>query len=921
MNPSNRRCRTLGLGIVTVLLCGAGIAGAATYTVTNTNDSGAGSLRQALADVAGSAGADMITFNIPGSGVQTITLSSELAVGSDVTIDGTTQPGYAGSNLINVSGNNASQVFSVTAGTVGIKALTITGGSAPGNRGGGVWSAATLTLTNCTISGNSAAWGAGLCNEQGTLTLTGCTVSGNTATLGAGIMNLTPAPLTMTNCTVSGNSASNDGGGISCAGNVPSPLTLTNCTISSNTAGGAGGGILNGGALTLTCCTFSGNSAGSGGGGVYNLRTLTLSNSIVANSAGGDVIGTYTDSGFNIVEDGSGVTHFTSRSGDPLLGPLANNGGPTLTHALLPGSPAVNAGNCAAYTVLTDQRGIARPIGSTCDIGAYEYQLVPTTTALTISSNPSVFGQPVTFTATVATTPPGARTPTGTVIFYWGAIPLGGAVTLNAAGAASINAPPLSPGYCEIRAEYRGDAYCATSLSPIVPYAVNKGSTTTTLTSSANPALPGQMVTFTAKVSAVSPAAGTPTGTVTFSDGATTLGTVALAGSGQATFSTSSLTLGDHPIKVAYSGDSNFNASTSAPLNQTVRKSSTTTLISSPNPSVFGQTVTLTATVTPTAPATGTPTGTVTFSDAGMPLGTAALDGSGVAALSTGAIPAGNRSLTAIYNGDATFSAATSAPRVQTVNQASTTTSLTSSPNPSVFGQAVTFTVAVAAVAPGGGTPTGAVAFSADAIALGTAALDASGTASVSVTTLPAGNHSVTAAYIADANFSASTSAPWIQAVSQASTTTAVTSSLNPSTAGQAVTLTATVMAVKPGAGTPTGTVQFVIDGANSGDPVALGGDASAGISVDSLAVGTHTVVANYRGDANFAAANGELPGGQVVNPPAEQNTANGDSSQSDTETPPSNAQGSSGLRCGRIGFAPFAAILLCLGLMRRRRS
>jgi hypothetical protein len=146
----------------------------------------------------------------------------------------------------------------------------------------------------------------------------------------------------------------------------------------------------------------------------------------------------------------------------------------------------------------------------------------------------------------------------------------------------------------------------------------------------------------------------------------------------------------------------------------------------------------------------------------------------------------------------------------------------------------------------------------------------------LSTSALAPGDHAITATYSGDAYCSASTSAALIQAVSRLSTTTVLTSSSNPSVVGHSVTLTATVMATPPGIGTPAGTVQFVIDGGNFGDPVALDANASASLSIDTLSPGSHTVVANYSGDATFAASSGTLAGGQVVSgaEPAGNDTA-----------------------------------------------
>src|SRR5439155_1116337 len=152
----------------------------------------------------------------------------------------------------------------------------------------------------------------------------------------------------------------------------------------------------------------------------------------------------------------------------------------------------------------------------------------------------------------------------------------------------------------------------------------------TTLSSSANPSVVGQTVTFTASVTGTVPGAGTPSGTVTFQDGATPLGTGTLDGAGRATLSSSALAAGTHAITAVYAGDTTFNGSTSGTVSQVVNKVDTTTaLSSSANPSVVGQAVTFTASVTGTAPGAGTPSGTVTFQDGATPLGTGTLNGAG----------------------------------------------------------------------------------------------------------------------------------------------------------------------------------------------------------------------------------------------------------------------------------------------------
>jgi hypothetical protein len=305
------------------------------------------------------------------------------------------------------------RVFTIASGvTVTIRKLTIRYGLAPGYPGGGgLYNAGTLTLTNSAIRSNAAIQGGGLENS-GTLTLLNSTVSGNVAQSGGGGGIVNFSTMTLINSTVSGNKAPSDGGGLVNAGT----LTLANSTVSGNKTSGSGGGLVNAGTLTLTNSTVSGNSATSDGGGIENYPgttgatnltnstisgnsatrggglassgTLTLANSIVANNPNGGNCFNYaflgsapiTSHGYNLDSDGScQLTAPTDQpSTDPLLGPLQNNGGPTLTRALLPGSPAIDAipwgTNGCGTTLIGDQRWQARPpaLGGHCDLGAYE---------------------------------------------------------------------------------------------------------------------------------------------------------------------------------------------------------------------------------------------------------------------------------------------------------------------------------------------------------------------------------------------------------------------------------------------------------------------------------------------------------------------------------------------------------------------
>jgi hypothetical protein len=281
------------------------------------------------------------------------------------------------------------RVFTIASGvTVTLREMTIRYGSAisfasdySDSYGGGLFNDGTLTLINSIVSGNSAIEGGGLFTRYGTAMLTSSTISGNSSSHnGGGIMNNID-PLTLTNSTVSGNSTGYRGGGLFTNG----PLTLTNSTVSGNSASHGGGLYNTHGPVTLSVSTISGNSASHNGGGLASYVPLTLTTSLVANNQGGNCAanGSLASHGYNLDSDGS--CHLTTPTDlpgtDPLLGPLQKNGGPTFTHALLPGSPAIDAipwgTNGCGTTLVSDQRWQARPqpAGGHCDIGAYEVEV------------------------------------------------------------------------------------------------------------------------------------------------------------------------------------------------------------------------------------------------------------------------------------------------------------------------------------------------------------------------------------------------------------------------------------------------------------------------------------------------------------------------------------------------------------------
>jgi hypothetical protein len=282
--------------------------------------------------------------------------------------------------------------------------------------------------------------------------------------------------------------------------------------------------------------------------------------------------------------------------------------------------------------------------------------------------------------------------------------------------------------------------------------------TNTTLTSSGSSAGYGQPLTLTATVSGT----GTPTGTVSFYDGSTFLGTGTLDSTGHATLVTSALGVGSHSLSAAYGGDTNFAASTSSALAETITTGTTTTsVLSSNSPSVYDEPVTFNAVVSTT---TGTPTGTVSFYDGGTLLGTASVDESGIASFTTSTLAAGDHTITAVYSGDGNFAGSTSGSLTQTVNPDDANLALSSSQSSAPSGTAITITATVSGN--GGTQPTGGtVSFYVDGVLVGTVNLSASGTASITLNGLSVGTHQITACYSSDGYLADAFSDPFQQTV------------------------------------------------------------------------------------------------------------------------------------------------------------
>jgi transcriptional regulator with XRE-family HTH domain len=387
------------IAIVVVLLASAGLAGWLRLQlppdptrVTTLQDGGTGSLRWAIESApAGST----ITFDTSLQG--TLRLTDRLTIGKQLSIRG---PGVE-RIVLNGTPNDEFGVSVSSTGTVTITGMAFTSSS--------LYNAGTLTLINNTISGNSALAypctgnepscginnGGGIFNQiGGTLTLIKSTVWGNYAlSSGGGIYNSPNGTLTLISSTVSGNLANNGGGGISNDGGT---LRLINSTISDNRAE-SGGGILNASIsaqMEMIFCTIYGNTSSESGGGIWNgvnnsASQVVMKNSLVAGNkapAGPDILGALTSQGYNLIQNTLDTTFSPNQAHgtdllqvapaalgmDPLL---RDNKGSTQTHALLAGSMAIDRiplSDCRIKDISTDQRGVRRPQGVECDIGAYE---------------------------------------------------------------------------------------------------------------------------------------------------------------------------------------------------------------------------------------------------------------------------------------------------------------------------------------------------------------------------------------------------------------------------------------------------------------------------------------------------------------------------------------------------------------------
>ncbi len=452
---------------------------------------------------------------------------------------------------------------------------------------------------------------------------------------------------------------------------------------------------------------------------------------------------------------------------------------------------AIYAASSSAVVTLTVQQGTISPSSTTF------MNPLPPSQATT--------GQQLVFNVQVSGTgAPAGVGPTGSVSFTDGATVLA-QVALDAVGQATLTTSFSTTGTHAITATYGGDANFSGSTSAALDVLVSApplAQSATTLSSqspsSPNPPTTLDPVTLTGTVTGGS---GTPTGTVTFYEGGctgTVLGAAAqtLSG-GTVSLNIGTLAQGVHTLCAVYNGDSTYSGSSgmlTLVVNAATSTATQTTVSSSANPSVFGQSVTFTATVTGSG---GTPTGTVTFSLGSSIMVPAPLDANGHATITSSALPVGSVVVSAVYSGDSTYQGNNSPTLTQLVNQASTSTAVTTSGS-AVYGTSVTITATTTVNSPGAGTPTGTVTFANGSTTLCSDVTLSSGQATCSTSSLPLGSQTITATYSGDTHFLASSGSLTLTVNSGADVNlspqslTFASQDVNTSSAAQTVTLTNT---------------------------------------------------------------------------------------------------------------------------------
>lgn len=484
--------------------------------------------------------------------------------------------------------------------------------------------------------------------------------------------------------------------------------------------------------------------------------------------------------------------------------------------------------------------------------GSHVQTVVPAST-LTSATAPtsSVVGEGVAVAVEVTRTDEGGGVPTGTIRILVGEQEVTSAL-LEVDGTATLDVSGLGVGSHELTVTYDGEASFEGSGTSFVHEVSRAG---TSLAVDAFPAtVSGQVVDVAVRVSVDAPGRGAPTGTVELRSAGVLLGSAPLDADGVALVPARFDRAGAHELVASYLGDDSFTASSTQLDHEVGRAGTTVALEVLDDPVLAGAPVRIRTTVVVAAPGSGTPGGTVQVLVDGAPEASATVVG-GLAEVQLEGLGAGTRELEAVYAGDAERLGSTS-PTIQLdVQPAGATVTLRSDLDDPVRGQAVTFTASVVAHH-SGVEPTGSVVFSIGGVPVGTGSIS-DGEAHLTVSDLPAGSHVVVASYVGDGTVGGGVSAPHTQSVLPAAT--AVTLETDPASpvVGQAVTVTAEVRPVAPGAGSPGGTVVYLHGGVEVGRAQVSG--TSAQVVIAGLPVGPADLVARYEGDGQFESGEGTL--------------------------------------------------------------
>lgn len=896
------------------------------YTVTSVDDSGLGTLRNGI-DMLCAGGTIDFALSYPA----TITLLSELEVTTSMTITG------PGPENLALSGNNATGLFTIEAVSslveVNMAGLTLRDGYVD-TVGGAIdlFNNALLRLENVDVVSNTAGTsGGGISVERARLEVTECRFADNTASEGDGgaIAGDDRSTVTVVDSTFTGNTALADGmdGGAIYNGlglSSENVLNVSGSTFTDNRAY-EGGAIRSRSLLHLSNSTFYHNVAtdGDGGGSALRLQsTAYVTNTTIysnTTTGSGGAVRITDDEGSYVFHNtliASNVGNDCSLAGDAeiggsnnlasddtcpdtpyeappfyqvypdflLVGALGDYGGKTQTVPLLPGSMGIDFVDSEACPA-TDQRGIARPVASACDIGAFESRgftitkdggdgqstpwLKAFTNPLSVTVS-SLYGEPV----------------DGGMVGYLAPRP----TQASAYPVPNQPMPTLSAGKAAlsfVANEFAGSyviTLTTTGVVTPVTYSLTnlQHATTVTVAMEDDSYAYMDVVYFTATVTDTD-ASTIPTGSVTFTvyraDGTTydTLGPCALLTDGTSESELWQPPVGDYTIVAAYGGTDKYKASTSEATGFTVDPMPTRVTLSNPvMGSVYGTITTFVAEVKTDLPDMLmrmdpiVPTGVVTFTSGSEVLGTATLDPYGRAAFSTNTLPGGTHSITAAYGGDPNCRSSTSGALTYQVWKSDTKTSLYGAPATTTYGEPVTLIASVRGITTVGplaltdmpAVPSGQVVFAIGEDDLGSASLDENGVARLVVYTLAAGSHEVVARFEGDDNYASSDSLEHTQFVGPTAATFNIETPQQPSASyvGGSATFTVTISGPElpaarlagfaPSLAPATGTVKL-----SEGDEL-LGSltlvDGSAVFVIDGFTRGTHTLTIEYEGDTNY---------------------------------------------------------------------